>query len=836
MCVYPLIPDGKLTVNAKVDYPAEIPLNTYAPEIKITSHTVVAADTIEGMQSVRGLETIEGTAIANSTLKVPEYPDGVKARVPLGVPKTKVPRTVPAPELPMDVEGSAPALVYTKAGTGSMDVNNITLNIIPRDAQGNIVEDLLDPEYPDRNYFEAPCTLTPADQDNRIVNFKIGEGTDPGDTTAPSAPANLTSPSKTASSVKLDWDDATDNEGGTGVGGYNVYQNGQKVKTVTSSDAEITGLSPKTEYAFTVKAFDKATPTANESGASNEVKVTTDDDAPPADTTAPSVPANVKATGKTTTTVTLDWDDSTDNEGGTGLGGYNVYQGGEKVATASTSEAVVSGLKPGTEYGFTVKAFDKATPTPNESKASDPVVTVKTDDDTPPADTTAPSVPANVKVTGKDSTSVSLAWDPSTDNEGGTGLGGYNVYQGGEKVATVGPTETAAKVTGLKPATEYAFTVKAFDKATPTANESKASEPELKVTTDDDTPPADTTAPSVPANVKATGKTTTTVTLDWDDSTDNEGGTGLGGYNVYQGGQKVATASSSTAVVSGLKPNTEYSFTVTAFDKASPANESKPSAEAKAKTDDDTPPADTTAPSVPANVKVSAKDKSSVTLNWDDSADNPGGTGVAGYNVYQDGKKVTTSATSDVKVTGLKAGTEYSFTVTAFDKATPANESKPSAAVKATTDADDPGTDFNFTYGLKGASKLKTLNGTVPLAGSIKGKVSGGKIAGDLTLNKSTGAFNLFGFLPITADVAFAPVGQTTGTESGANVSTTTKVNVKLPSIKVFGMEIGGGSSCQTTSPTEVKLTSTNWSRTAGGDLTGGYTLPSLGGCGFLTP
>ncbi|MEU7748325.1 fibronectin type III domain-containing protein [Nonomuraea sp. NPDC049158] len=86
-----------------------------------------------------------------------------------------------------------------------------------------------------------------------------------------------------------------------------------------------------------------------------------------------------------------------------------------------------------------------------------------------PPDTEKPSVPGNLHTTGKTSTSVSLAWDASTDN---TGVTGYDVYNGTTPATTV--TGTTATVSGLTAATSYTFTVKARDAAGNTSDASNA--------------------------------------------------------------------------------------------------------------------------------------------------------------------------------------------------------------------------------------------------------------------------------------------------------------------------------------------------------------------------
>ncbi|MEV5612929.1 carbohydrate binding domain-containing protein [Streptomyces sp. NPDC052225] len=97
-----------------------------------------------------------------------------------------------------------------------------------------------------------------------------GPGGTPGDTQAPTAPANLTSTGKTSNSVSLSWSAASDN---VGVTGYDIYSGGSnKLLTVSGTSATVAGLSPSTAYSFTVKAHDAA---GNSSAASNAVSVTT---------------------------------------------------------------------------------------------------------------------------------------------------------------------------------------------------------------------------------------------------------------------------------------------------------------------------------------------------------------------------------------------------------------------------------------------------------------------------------------------------------------------------------------------------------------------------------
>jgi chitinase len=173
------------------------------------------------------------------------------------------------------------------------------------------------------------------------------------------------------------------------------------------------------------------------------------------DSQAPSTPSSVKASAKTSSSVSLAWTASTDNVGVTG---YEVFvNGASSAATTSTSaSATVSGLSANTTYTFTVKAFDAAG---NRSTASSAFSTTT---DPAVSDSSAPSVPQSPRSTGVTSSSVSLAWTASTDNVGVTG---YEVFVNGASSAATTSTSTSATVSGLSANTSYTFTLKARDAA-----------------------------------------------------------------------------------------------------------------------------------------------------------------------------------------------------------------------------------------------------------------------------------------------------------------------------------------------------------------------------------
>ena len=75
----------------------------------------------------------------------------------------------------------------------------------------------------------------------------------------------------------------------------------------------------------------------------------------------------------------------------------------------------------------------------------------------------------------------------------------------------------------------------------------------------------DTTPPSVPANLAATGTTAASASLAWSPSTDN---VGVAGYRVYRDGVQVGTTAGTTFTDTGLSASTRYTYTVAAYDAA----------------------------------------------------------------------------------------------------------------------------------------------------------------------------------------------------------------------------------------------------------------------------
>ena len=173
-----------------------------------------------------------------------------------------------------------------------------------------------------------------------------------------------------------------------------------------------------------------------------------------------------------------------------------------------------------------------------------------------PADTRPPTAPTGFRQVGAATpTTVDVAWNAATDD---VGVQLYEVYHGGSKIKTVGANQLGTQLANLTPNTAYDLTVLARDAA---GNPSQASNAILVTTPRAD----DTTAPTVPAGLRATAVGANSITLQWNASTDD---TGVAGYDVHRGAATapVQSVPDTTATDSGLAAGTAYSYTVRARD------------------------------------------------------------------------------------------------------------------------------------------------------------------------------------------------------------------------------------------------------------------------------
>lgn len=517
----------------------------------------------------------------------------------------------------------------------------------------------------------------------------------------PTAPTNVAASGKTENSITLTWT-ASDSEGVTG---YEIWRNGSKIGTTTTTSYTDTGLTAGTTYVYAIKAFNAA---GNVSAASSSLSVKTEDGG---DTQPPTAPTALAESAKTANSVTLSWTASTDNVGVTG---YDIYNGSNLAGSVAgtVTSFTVNGLTPSTTYSFTVKAKDAAGNESNPSQA----LSVTTQ--SAPASSNLIVNPGFELYTG--TTGIANNWTKSATSGvtsayqivaapvasgskaqqiEGSGLASGNtvmIYQyvpvtentpytasGQFKIDSLtnarvqlyidffnGNTLLGYKrldqtqitngfvplqLTGTTPAGTTRAKVYAILRGSAAGGAGSFIVDDMKFLTDAEEP-IDTQAPSVPANLASTGKTDTTASLSWTASTDNVGVTG---YEIYRNGAKVGTSAAASYTDTGLTAATTYKYTVKAYDAA--GNLSGASNETTVVTSEGP---DTQAPTVPSGLASNSQTETSVSLQWNASTDNKG---VAGYEIWRNNAKIATSVTNSFTDNGLTAGTSYSYQVNAFD-------------------------------------------------------------------------------------------------------------------------------------------------------------------------
>ena len=173
-----------------------------------------------------------------------------------------------------------------------------------------------------------------------------------------------------------------------------------------------------------------------------------------------NVPTSFRLVSVTGSTANLAWNDNSSIETA-----YEIWrrpQGGSFVfagRTGANAETFTDlGLLPSTTYDYKVRAVNnqgRSRYAPSDNLATNLVVTTQ-------ADTQAPTAPQNLKVVRNTTSSISLTWNPSTDNNGA--INHYVVYFGSQSRVT-SSDEPSYTITGLPINTSYTITVKGVDNA-----------------------------------------------------------------------------------------------------------------------------------------------------------------------------------------------------------------------------------------------------------------------------------------------------------------------------------------------------------------------------------
>ncbi len=137
----------------------------------------------------------------------------------------------------------------------------------------------------------------------------------------------------------------------------------------------------------------------------------------PADTVAPSAPTNLTATAAGSTVVNLSWSAATDNNA---VAGYTIYRNGAPISTVNGATTYYDrSLSASTTYSYQVLANDYKNNRSALSATSSATTPAKTD-------TTYPAINAQ-RFKVNNAHSVTVSWDPATDN---VGIAFYWLYTG----------------------------------------------------------------------------------------------------------------------------------------------------------------------------------------------------------------------------------------------------------------------------------------------------------------------------------------------------------------------------------------------------------------------
>ena len=326
------------------------------------------------------------------------------------------------------------------------------------------------------------------------------------------------------------------------------------------------------------------------------------------------------------------------------------------VSKKNIGTATIKGLKTGAQYVFYVEAADEAGNVlrydSGEASTEDKVAPVIKN--------------ANLRVVKVSNESITIAWDKATDNVTKESDIEYHVSWiiDGDKGARYGAKLTGAEtytITHLKSGCKYAISVMARDEAGNIQRYADCLAETL-----------DTEAPQIGSGkVRMGPRSDNELAIEWDPATDNVTAASNIKYLVSRSegnawGPSNELTGKTSYIFTGLKSGTEYKFRVIAVDEAGNKSEEYPILTAITK--------DSIAPTVSSNKLTATVEGNNVTLKWTPATDNLTSSDKIKYVVYRQVSGVWKPEKEDFgisshKITGLVAGTRYTFMVIASDEA-----------------------------------------------------------------------------------------------------------------------------------------------------------------------
>ena len=433
-------------------------------------------------------------------------------------------------------------------------------------------------------------------------------------------PTGFTASSVTSSEISLKWNKNTIAEG------YVLEKkDGTKwvpiKSTANTSDTshKVSGLKAGTAYSFRLKNYIE--------GLSSEYATLNVN-------TRPYKTVGMKCGGKTSDSITLQWDKNTS------ASGYELqkYDGSKwvtiKTLTSNTDTSfTVTNLAPSTTFQFRLRAYKNFGSAKSYSEFTNLNVT------------TRPYTTTGLKCSSKTNVSINLQWNKNTS------ASGYELQKyDGSKWETIktftSNADTSFNVTGLKASTTYKFRLRAYKALTNAKSYSEFTV--LNVNT----------RPYTTTGMKCSSKTNVSANLQWNKNRSADGYV----LDKYDGTKwvtiKTFTSNANTSFnVTGLKASKTFKFRLRAYKNFGSAKEYSAFTYLNVNT----------RPYTTTGMKCSSKTNVSANLQWNKniSAD--------GYVLDKyDGKKwvtiktFTSNANTSFNVTGLKASTTFKFRLRAY--------------------------------------------------------------------------------------------------------------------------------------------------------------------------
>ncbi|XP_072216114.1 receptor-type tyrosine-protein phosphatase delta isoform X13 [Excalfactoria chinensis] len=381
----------------------------------------------------------------------------------------------------------------------------------------------------------------------------------------PKPPGTPVVTESTATSITLTWD-----SGNPEPVSYYIIQHKPKnseepykeIDGVATTRYSVAGLSPYSEYEFRVVAVNNI----GRGPPSEPVSTRTSEQAPS------SAPRNVQARMLSSTTILVQWEEPEEPNGQ--IQGYRVYYTMDptqhvnswlKHNVADSHITTIGNLVPQKTYSVKVLAFTSVGDGPLSSDIQ--VIT----------QTGVPGQPLNFKAEPESETSILLSWTPPRSDT----ISSYElIYKDGEhgeeqRVSTE-PT-TSYRLQGLKPNSLYLFRL-----AARSPQGLGASTAEISARTMQSIPSGP------PRKVEVEAVNSTAVKVSWRSPVPNKQHGQIRGYQVHyvrmENGEPkgqpmlkdIMLADAQEMIISGLLPDTTYSFTVTAYTTKGDGARSKP--------------------------------------------------------------------------------------------------------------------------------------------------------------------------------------------------------------------------------------------------------------------